>query len=127
MIEKFTPEELDIIMKELKELPHDKQKGTVCEDCIKFLRDLFHDQEEFKGIYISDVRDFIYSLADYVFCNYVKNSNKRDGYYRRNPLVPNEIADEYHDFVWRVCQLMPEFYRKSPVKKESVKGQNNEV
>lgn len=125
MIEKFTPEELDIIMKELKELPHDKQKGTVCEDSNKFLRDLFSDQEEFKGIYTFEVKDFIYSLADYVFCNYVKN--KRDGFYRRNPLVPKEIADEYHDFVWRVCQLMPEFYRKSPVRKENVKGQKDEV
>lgn len=99
MIEKFTPEELEIIKKELNDLPKDHPKRSTCEKPFKQLRILLKNKHHYSGVDDSpyQIEDDILTLADKILCNY--ELRPKSGKYRRYIYIRKEIKDDYIDFI----------------------------
>ena len=118
MIEKFTKEEIAILVKELKNLPKDCMKRDLLDDEFHKLRKVISAQKNYDGIYYHDIEDAILTLADITFCNYeespmMRNRNLKK--FRKSILVRKEFAEQYKEFVGKVVDLMDEYLRTNIV------------
>lgn len=114
MIEKFTQEELDIIREELKNLPKDYMKRSLCSESFHRMYNAFKKQDSYDGIYCHDVSDALLMVADFTFCNYEKNPKNMDRY-RRSTLVRKEYGEEYKQFIDDVVTLIEKNIREKVI------------
>lgn len=116
MIEKFTKEEIEIIKEELKNLPKDHQKRSVCHDSFMGLRKELKKQEDYTGIFNLELEDAILLIADHTLCNY-EISPRDKKRFRRNNLIPNGMEDDYLLVVNGIIKIIRDNLRTS-IKKE---------
>ena len=124
MIERFTKEELEIIRKEIAELPKDYGKRHLCEEPLRKVYARMVQQDQFNGVYSHEITDHILAVADYTLCNYSKSPKDRRKY-QRNTFVPNELGDEYMAFVTELSNLVLEYFRKAPVREMGKSDETN--
>lgn len=128
MIEKFTKEEIEIIREELKHLPKNHMKRTLCDKSIKRMFRLFKTQKEYGGIQHYEMVDAILLLADHTLCNYELKpqiKKKETLYpYKRATLVHHAIANEYEDFFIDIVNVIEEHFKTKIVEEESASDSN---
>lgn len=102
LIEKFTPEELAQIRKELREKDRVSQKDKLLRD--QFSRavcvlDFRRDPDLQSSFSAYDVKGALSLLVDHALKNYVINERHRSATnrttYKRNPLIPGELEGKY--------------------------------
>lgn len=102
LIEKFTPEELDQIRKELREKDRVSQKDKLLRDqfsrAVRVL-DFRRDPDLQSSFSAYDVKGALSLLVDHALKNYVINERHRSATnrttYKRNPLIPGELEGKY--------------------------------
>ena len=102
LIEKFTPEELDQIRKELREKDRVNQKDKLLRDqfsrAVRVL-DFRRDPDLQSSFSAYDVKGALSLLVDHALKNYVINERHRSATnrttYKRNPLIPGELEGKY--------------------------------
>lgn len=102
LIEKFTPEELDQIRKELREKDRVSQKDKLLRDqfsrAVRVL-DFRRDPDLQSSFSAYDVKGALSLLVDHALKNYVINERHRSAAnrttYKRNPLIPGEMEGKY--------------------------------
>ena len=114
MIEKFTPEELAQIRKELREKDRVTQKDHLLKD--QFNRAIcalgFRRDPDLQASFSAfDVKSALTLLVDHALKNYTVNDRKRGNQrttWKRNPLVPAEIEGKYLDVYTRLVDVLEE-------------------
>ena len=114
MIEKFTPEELIQIRRELNERDRVSQKDKLLREqysrAINAL-DFRRDPELQNSFSVFDVKNALTLLVDHALKNYTVNEKKQPNsrgsrVWKRNPLVPDEIADKYLAAYTRIVDVL---------------------
>ena len=106
MIEKFTKEELEIIKRELAELPKGEQKRPLCMKYVKNLTSLFRHRTDYPGISPErELEDAIFVLIDHTLCNYGINPNKPNRM-RREVFVLPELKEQYVEMFGKIYDLI---------------------
>lgn len=99
MIEKFTKEELEIIKRELKELPTAKSKRDTCKQDFNRLKKLWEKRPNYSGIKGTwwEMEEYIINIVDIILCNYKRRGkvHKHTGIFCRSTYVPNGMENEY--------------------------------
>ena len=115
MIEKFTKEELAIIMKEIKELPKDYEKRSSCETAFNRLRSSYQNENLSGAPHSYDITQAILILCDAFMGNFVKipqNGKRYNGDYCRAGYINKEFADEYVQMVNELVDVLVKHSRK---------------
>lgn len=102
LIEKFTPEELAQIRKELREKDRVSQKDKLLRDqfsrAVRVL-DFRRDPDLQSSFSAYDVKGALSLLVDHALKNYVINERHRSATnrttYKRNPMIPGELEGKY--------------------------------
>ena len=105
MIEKFTSEELDIIMKEMKAHGYIKENTTK-----SFLLEKAKREADLIPYICPEIKKAMYDIADQVTNNYTIKKSKSNGIDRsfKNHFVPDEIQEKYSEVLLAMCKaLMP--------------------
>ena len=115
MIEKFSKEELELIKKELKEMPKGKHKRTLLVDEFHHLRS-FWQRRHTSGINDNwyDIEQHIITLCDLTLCNYDKREkyHKKVGMFRRCNYVQKELETDYKLMVNDIVNIIAEYYKE---------------
>lgn len=119
MIEKFTPEELAIIKKELGIGDEPSKKGTITHESryklAKYLRDVHDDKKRPMSTKYGEVDDTIYKLTDLITENFESGyqTNKYGNYtWRRTSVVLSDRQDNYKKVFDRLVDLFIEEHAK---------------
>ena len=119
MIEKFTKEEIEVLKKELAEMPKDIQKRTLCHEAFMRLHKTFKKRPNYDGVYHYEMTDAMLCVIDNSLANYElrpRNNNK----YRRAVFVNKELADEYLEMANELVDVVIKHCH------ERMKGDNHE-
>ena len=124
MLEKFTPEEIAQLKKELKELTSGEQKLQLVEDAIEKVYELPKregDSPYLRGYYSKprkDIRNSLLALCDMTLANYTlkmrktKNDTHSTEVYSRRTGVPAEMANDYKEMCGRLVAIVAEYWDK---------------
>ena len=115
MIEKFTKEELAIIMKEIKELPKDQSKRSACEDAFKKLRASYLNQNVSGAMHAYNLEHDILAICDCFMGNFTKvaqNGKQYKGKYCRAIYINKKIHNEYVKLVEEIVDALARHSRK---------------
>ena len=114
MIEKFTPEEIEILKKELAEMPKDYQKRTLCEESLRRYHRIFKDRPKYSGVDHYEIENAIFNIADHTFANYEERDkfHKKNGKYRRAIFVKNKFALDYQHMVSEIMDIIQKYYNE---------------
>lgn len=110
MIERFTPEELDQIRKELKEVDHVSQKDKLLKpEYFRLVRALgFKQYEELRSSFsLFDVKNAITMLVDHALKNYVPNPRGKKSW-KRSASVPDKMASKYVEVYGKIVDVLEE-------------------
>lgn len=116
LIEKFTPEELAQIRKELREKDRVSQKDKLLRNqfgrAIRVL-DFRRDPDLQSSFSAYDVKGALSLLVDHALKNYVINERHRSATnrttYKRNPLIPGELEGKYLAAYTKLVDVLEEF------------------
>ena len=115
MIEKFTEEELEIIKRELKELPKDKAKRDYCEKEIERLHRAYPNEKVSGARHPYELTKTIFSIIDDFMGNFSKaidNGRKYKSTYTRAIYIPKEFADEYRQCFGEIVDVLAKHAKK---------------
>ena len=117
MIEKFTPEEITILKKELAEMPKDIQKRTICEDAFRERRIIFSTRPDYDGVSEYMIDDRILEIIDYTLANYEHRTkyHKKIGSFRRRIFVNRNLKNEYKAMAEDLVSVIRKYYRKEMI------------
>ena len=120
MIEKFSPEEIEIIKKELAEMPKGTQKRILCAEMLKRWRIIFRKRPLYSGIDYFEIENSIFNIIDHTLANYEERDkyHKKSGKYRRAIYVHPKLADEYQAMANEIMALIGEYYKERMVNNE---------
>ena len=120
MIEKFSPEEIEIIKKELAEMPKGTQKRILCAEMLKRWRIIFRARPRYSGIDYFEIENSIFNIIDHTLANYEERDkyHKKSGKYRRAIYVHPKLADEYQAMANEIMALIGEYYKERMVNNE---------
>jgi len=115
LIEKFTPEELAQIRKELREKDRVSQKDRILAgDFRRAIKAIHFDQGKTEGgsFGIHEVKGALTLLVDHALNNYVVNDKRTDykgrTMYKRNPLIPGEMEEKYQAAYKKLVDVLEE-------------------
>lgn len=112
MIEKFTPEELEQIRKELRERDRCSTKDRLLEEQLSRVISAFGfkgDPEMMSSFSTFDVKNAMTLLVDHALNNYVLNEKKtraQKRIWKRNAQVPGAIERKYLDVYTRLADVL---------------------
>ena len=124
MIEKFTPEEIEILRKELKDYNPKSYKPDVCADGIKLIDEAFPFNEyDAMNLYArKELVDALYCICDHVTANYSRNTRGVHGktQYRlkRHSYVQESKREKYKEVFDKIVAVIlenkmpPDFTKK---------------
>lgn len=116
MIEKFTKEELEIIMKEIKELPKDNEKRKSCEAPLKRMKNAYLNNELSGVPHPYELANALLFLCDCFTGNFTKvkapQSKKYKGDYIRYNYIRKDIFDDYLSMANGIVDVIEKYSRK---------------
>lgn len=117
MIEKFSPEEIAILKKELSEMPKDIQKRSLCEKAFKARREIFKERPKYSGIDNWEVENSILNIVDHTLANYEERDkfHKKNGRYRRGIFVNRKLESDYQDMAEDIVDIIRKYYRRNMI------------
>ena len=115
MIEKFTPEELAQIRKELREKDHVSRKEFLLKEQLqRALRALHYDQVKMDNCsFVSaEIKNALTLLVDHALNNYMKDEAKSRNagktLYKRNTLIPGNMEKKYLEAYTKIVDVLEE-------------------
>ena len=120
MIEKFTPEEIAILKRELAEMPKDIQKRSLCDKAFKERRAIFATRPDYDGVSEYMIDDRILEIIDYTLANYENRTkyHKKTGRFRRGIFVNRNLESEYKAMAEELVGVIRKYYRKEMIHNE---------